>query len=91
MLANNHRLRVFRYHLLFRRCLACALRLLDRAQPAMAKIEEIMGAMESRLTSHVSAVEQRLSSRLDMIEAELGRISRLSDLRQHDDGPALPS
>ena len=57
----------------------------------MAKIEEMISDMESRLTSHISAGEQRLSARLDMIEAELGRISRLSDLRQHDDGPALPS
>lgn len=57
----------------------------------MAQIEAIMGAMESRLTAHVSAVEQRLSSRLDTIEAEVGRIGRLDSLRQRDGDPLLPS
>ena len=57
----------------------------------MAQIEAIVGAMESRLTSHVNAVEQRLSSRLDTIEADLGRIGRLSELRRQEDDDSVLS
>ena len=58
--------------------------------PALAQFEASMGAMESRLTAHITGVEQRLTGRLDSIEAELARFNRLSELNERPLSPDGP-